>query len=502
MIFLYTMPFIIGFIFALFVPIDFFFRIEWFLFGLEFNVDVIAKQFLFFTSFVWLISAFYAFYTITQEKKQYFFWFILTFVGNYFLCFSFDVISFYILFSLMSISSFGLILHTQTHKAKQAAFVYIKYAIFGEIIIFIGIVSLVFHFGSFNFYNFTNSQIIFAHLLILIGFGIKVGVFLLHSWLPLAHTNAPASASAVLSAVMLKAGVLGWLRFFNETLVYEQMVVYALMIAGVLGILIGFYGLFQDKLKAILAYSSISQMGFVVMMFSLAMYDTSNYQAIITAISFFIIHHAFNKAAIFLLANEIKRSGLNILNLFIFFVASLSLIGLPFTSGALAKKLFKEEIHSSLFLVFLTMGSIITAMLMIRFYLLSKEYTVNKTITKESVIITPLVMMSLLLAYIHDFTFSFSVWQFLPLLIAVVFFLIIVKNNILLKLLPQGDLLHLLPPFPSFEKKIEKSYYKSTKLFYKTKLFFVKVEKTLHKQHYVFFLAIMVLLIWLIIVVF
>ncbi|MGM0519552.1 MAG: complex I subunit 5 family protein [Campylobacterota bacterium] len=476
---------------------------DWFLFGLDFKVDFIAKQFLIFTSFIWTVCAVYAFRTIKENRKSYFFWFTLTFIGNFFLCFSFDVISFYILFSLMSLSSFALILHNRTDEAKNAAFVYIKYAIFGEILIFVAIVGLVYKFSSFHFLNFTNTEFSFMHLLVLIGFGIKVGMFLLNSWLPLAHSNSPASASAVLSGVMLKAGVLGWLRFFNNSLDYTQPLPYVLMLLGMLGILIGFYGLFQDKLKAVLAYSSISQMGFVVMIYSLALYDTKNYDAIVLAILFFIIHHAFNKSAIFLLANEIINNGLNRLNLSIFLITSFSLIGLPFTSGALAKGLFKDEVQWSIFLIFLTLGSIITAILMLRFYLLSKKYELKEEYENNSIIILPLIFMSIFLAYILDFKYSFSIWQLLPLVFAILFFTIIVKKEINIKNLPQGDILYLFSSF-DFSKirinnieNLEKNE-REIKLVLKIKTLLKKIEKTLNKQKYIFTIVIFILLLFLI----
>lgn len=494
--FLVILPFLLGFLFSLFVPVDFFFRVDWFLFGLEFRVDYIAKQFLLFTSFIWLISAVYAMVSIKENKKSYFFWFIFTYIGNLFLCISFDVISFYLFFSLMSLSSFALILHNRSNEAKNATFVYIKYAIFGEVLIFFGIINLVFTFGSFNFSNFINADISYSHLLILIGFGIKIGMFLLHSWLPLAHSNAPASASAVLSAVMLKAGILGWFRFFNSSLEYGEFLPYSLMTLGILGIFIGFYGLFQDKIKAVLAYSSISQMGFVVLIFGVAIYDTKNYDLILIAILFFITHHAFNKAAIFLLANEISKNGLNRLNLFIFFITSFSLIGLPFTSGAMAKDLLKSEVDLFFVLIALTIGSIITAILMIRFYLLSKKYEIKNENFNNSVLILPLIFVSVFLSYILDFNFSFNIWQILPLFIATIFYMVIYKKGLDIKVLPQGDILNL------FNFKINNK--QNLEIENKTKSFNLKffkiIEVFLNEERYVFLVIVLILFILLMLV--
>jgi len=102
--------------------------------------------------------------------------------------------------------------------------------------------------------------------LLLLGFGIKVGMPLLHMWLPLAHPVAPVPASAVLSGVMLKAGLLGWLRFLPLGTAALPETGTLLLTAGLLAMFLGVAaGLCQREPKVLLAYSSISQMGFMTL---------------------------------------------------------------------------------------------------------------------------------------------------------------------------------------------------------------------------------------------
>ena len=389
----------IGFLFSIFVDIGFSYRLDWFIFGLNFHVDFIAKIFLIFSSFVWLMSVFYGFKTITTNQNRYWFWTLLTFIGNYGLILSYDAIGFYIFFSLMSLAAFGLVIHSQSEQAKQAAFVYIKYAIIGEIALFIAILLSANHYSGFSFEFFNTSMDPLAIWLFIVGFGIKAGLLFLHFWLPLAHGNAPAGASAVLSGVMLKAGVLGFIRYFPFGESMEVLGGIALCILGVSGIYTGIIGVFKDKIKVVLAYSSISQMGYIITLLGIGLLKPSLWDAILVAILFFSIHHAINKSALFLLSGEIINNGLNYHYVFLGLIFSLSLIGVGFTSGSLAKEMLMDSISSSSILVpILSFSMIVTTLLMLRVYYLSYNSFNNSNKNIHALyILYPMAVMSLLL---------------------------------------------------------------------------------------------------------
>jgi formate hydrogenlyase subunit 3/multisubunit Na+/H+ antiporter MnhD subunit len=474
-------------LFSIFIPIGFLFHVEWFLFGVSFHVDFVAKLFLLFTSFVWLMSGIYATFTISKEQKAFWFWFAFTFLGNFGLCFVSDILGFYLLFSMMSLGAFGLIIHEKTKEAKEAAFVYIKYAIIGEVLLFIAMISLVFECGGTAFEQITCYNSLFILILVILSFGIKIGLFFLHSWLPLAHSFAPASASAVLSGVMLKAGVLGWIRFFPSHESGYEVVGYSLIALGILAIYGGLYGLTQNKLKSLLAYSSISQMGYIVVLFGLLLLDTQKSELLLYAILTFSAHHALNKSALFLLSAEINRYGLDLKKIALFSFFALSLIGLPFTSGAIAKEILKSGVDSMLLIALLSVGAVVTALLMLRFLSLSRDI---KKITSPIAPLSPvlgLFLASLMLPWILEFSAEFSWMQMLPFFIALAISLLVKKQKLTIPLLPQGDMLTLIgsPTFAMKEKEIEQK--RGEVLSQVLASVFDSLERVLRQERYIFF---------------
>ena len=389
-----------AFFFALFVEIGFHFDIEWFLFGLHFRVDFISKVFLLFSTFVWLISALSAYESITTNQKRYYFWFLLTFVGNFGLIISYDAISFYLFFSLMSLASFGLIIHSQTPEANRAAFLYIKYAIFGEVTLFVAIVLATTHYNGFGFELFVGTMEPFTFWLFVLGFGIKAGVIFLHFWLPLAHGNAPATASAVLSGVMLKVGILGLIRYLPFGQQSDFFAGSILCILGLVGIYAGLYGIFKNQIKVVLAYSSISQMGYLILLLGMGLlYPTLWEETLLIAILFFSAHHAINKSALFLLSGEVIKNGLHVHSMILGAIFALSLVGVGFTSGSAAKELLFDSLEKlPLLAILLTPSMLVTAILMLRVYSLSRKIA-KKELGSFTIfyILYPVALLSLLL---------------------------------------------------------------------------------------------------------
>lgn len=390
------------FIWALFVDVGAAFAFESLLFGLHFRVDFIAKIFLIFSSFLWFVATFYSHISITNRRKRYWFWFALTFVGNILLIIADDALSFYLFFSLMSLCAFGLIIHSLTPAASKSAFVYIRYAILGEIALFVAILIASKHYGGFGFWLFDSKMPTLALWLFIFGFGIKGGIFLLHFWLPLAHANAPAAASALLSGVMLKAGILGLIRFlpFGESV--ELYAGVFLCSFGLIGIYFGLYGLFRTKIKETLAYSSISQMGYLFVLLGSALLEPRYWDEILLAIIFFSLHHAINKSALFFLAGEIMHSGLHKRHLILLLLFGSSLVGVLFSSGARAKEMMLSSLESfPLLLTLLAPTLFVTALLMLRFGYLSLR--LPKSALKYSLalpILYSLALLSLLIPYI------------------------------------------------------------------------------------------------------
>jgi formate hydrogenlyase subunit 3/multisubunit Na+/H+ antiporter MnhD subunit len=353
--------------------------LRWLLLGTRLGLDGTGRVFLGFTASLWLAAGVYGFgyFKSESEARRFFIYFQLSMVGNFGLILALDAISFFVFFTLMSFAAYGLIVHEQSVENLRAGRVYMILVILGEILLFTALLALSSN-GEPASLPIAGSQGVSTWVLALLiaGFGIKAGVLPLHVWLPLAHSAAPTPASAVLSGAMIKAGLLGWLRFLpiGEASMPEWGV--ALMVAGVIAAFYGVVvGVVQRNPKTVLAYSSISQMGYMTVAVGAGLSVPHAWPAILAATLVYAVHHALAKGALFLgvgaAASATKRTAV-MLGLAL---PALALAGAPFSSGAIAKFV----LHSSLsdvgvpqvqsLLVLLSIAAVGTTILMVRFLL-------------------------------------------------------------------------------------------------------------------------------------
>lgn len=193
---------------------------------------------------------------------------------------AFDVILFYAFFEVTLIPLFFLIAIWGGPQRKHAAFKFFLYTLAGSLITLLGVVSLVLHAASTGLTNPTSipalagwlqdhplsaSMQVALFLAISIGFLIKVPVFPFHTWLPLAHVEAPTAGSVLLAGVLLKLGTLGFLRLCLPMLPEASATVGlpAIGILSVVGIIYGsLCALGQRDIKKLVAYSSVAHLGF------------------------------------------------------------------------------------------------------------------------------------------------------------------------------------------------------------------------------------------------
>lgn len=328
-------------------------EVGWFFMGGCIGLDFIGQRFLFLTALVWLVAAWFAQgYLVDDERPHHFmFFYLLSMAFNFSLILAQDMLGFYLFFALMSFSAYGLIIHRQTREAKQAGVVYIILVMVGEVALFIGMVLLAGRMADMGLASVaTTASSIPCLLFILLAFAIKAGSLPLHVWLPLAHPVAPVPASAVLSGVMIKAGLLGWLRFLPTGVDISLPGWAGLFI--VLGMSAAFYGvvlgLGQQNVKTVLAYSSISQMGLMTMMVGCGLLVPRLWPQVMAAVSLYALHHGLAKTSLFLGVGVARRSldqGMATLLLLGLLLASLALAGAPLTSGSFAKLCFKGLVH-------------------------------------------------------------------------------------------------------------------------------------------------------------
>lgn len=322
--------------------------------GARFGLDAGSRIFLLFTAALWLAGGVHAAGYLHDDPRRDAFWlfWLAAMAGNLGLVLAQDAASFYVFFALMSFASYGLVVHARTPAALEAGRVYLALVVVGELALFAAIALAWQAAGSLRFdaiaAGLAGSPLRDAVIaLTLVGFGIKVGALPLHVWLPLAHPVAPTPASAVLSGAMIKAGLLGWLKLLP--LGAMAMPAWGQLLIG-LGLAAAFaaalVGATQRQAKAALAYSSISQMGFITVAVGVALAVPAAAPAATAAATLYAFHHAFAKAALFLGVSLAGAATPPARALWMLGLAlpALTLAGAPLTSGYAAKAALKAAL--------------------------------------------------------------------------------------------------------------------------------------------------------------
>ncbi|MFN3750294.1 MAG: complex I subunit 5 family protein [Thiobacillus sp.] len=316
--------------------------------GVRLGLDATGRLFLFFTALVWLLAGWFARGWLAGDARQPRFWtfFLATQAGNLGLCLALDAVSFYVLFALMSFSAYGLVIHAGSDEALRAGRVYLAMAVLGETLLVAGLMFAVGSAGTHHFAGLAAAPMSnTAAALLIAGFGVKLGLPLLHMWLPLAHPVAPVPASAVLSGVMLKAGLLGWLRCLPLGAQALPEAGATLMLAGLVAMFLGVAaGLMQRDLKVLLAYSSVSQMGYLSLGVGAGLLSPAAWPLLLPALGLYALHHALAKSALFLGAGLFHAHGANAPRRAALALPALALAGAPLTSGVLAKTGLKQAL--------------------------------------------------------------------------------------------------------------------------------------------------------------
>jgi formate hydrogenlyase subunit 3/multisubunit Na+/H+ antiporter MnhD subunit len=316
--------------------------------SMSLGIDPVGRAFLLLTALLWTVVGVFAHsYMKSDARRASFTGFLLfTGAGNVGVTLSHDMLSFYLFFALMTFAAYGLVVHTRAADALRAGRVYIVMAVAGEALVVAGLFALVAANAGTLFDDVPEiyrslAQPELVATLLLFGFGVKAGLVPLHVWLPLAHPVAPTPASALLSGALIKAGVLGWLRFLPvgdlsmPTLgaVTMTLGVFATIVAAAVGVT-------QRDPKTVLAYSSISQMGFLTVGIGAALLLPTAAPLLVLGVAVYALHHAPAKAALFL-AVALVRSRTRRWVLVVAALPALVLAGAPLTSGAIAKMSLK-----------------------------------------------------------------------------------------------------------------------------------------------------------------
>jgi formate hydrogenlyase subunit 3/multisubunit Na+/H+ antiporter MnhD subunit len=351
--------------------------LPWLLLGVELGLDETARVFLWFSGLLWLAASLYAAGSEAGERRdaRYRVFFLLAMSGNLGLIVAQDMVSFYLGFTLMGLAVYGLVVHAASQHARRAGRRYLAWTIAGELLLFVAVVTLAAqNGGALGFSDLRlNPPAGWVTLFLIVGFGIKLALPGLHLWLPQTYFVTPTPAVAVLSGAMIKAGLLGWLRFLPpgdaELAGWGQ----ALMVAGVTGIFFGaLAGLRQRQPRLLLAYSSISKMGVLTTGMGATLAWPAAAPALIGALAIYAAHHALVKGALFLGLGLVERGGLRRWTLAGLGFLALALAGAPLTSGALAKSVLTAGLPPQAhdLVLVLAASAFATTVLMARFLFL------------------------------------------------------------------------------------------------------------------------------------
>ena len=327
-----------------------------------FAFDSVGRWFLVAVLLLYTLTLFYAFMYLRIEERE------ATFLAFYFVslgalisvCASDNLVTAYLGFELTTLSTVPLVLHEQTKDAVAAGLKYLFYSIGGALLGLLG-VFVVYHFAgesvAFVPGGILDAVRVAGHegtlrvacFLAILGYGTKAGMYPMHGWLPTAHPIAPAPASALLSGIIAKSGVLVIIRFVfysvGPELIRGTWVQYAWIGIALVTVFMGSMMAFQEKvLKKRLAYSTISQISYVMVGLALLTQDGLNGSLLQ------VMQHAASKACLFLCAGafiylynkrrveELAGIGKTMpVVLWCFTFAAMSLVGIPPMGGFTSK---------------------------------------------------------------------------------------------------------------------------------------------------------------------
>lgn len=327
---------------------------------ISFNIEPLGMLFALIASFLWLITTIYSIGYMRSHKEQnqtrFYVCFAIAIGSVMGITFASNLFTLFIFYEVLTLSTYPLVTHAGTEQAKKGGRIYLGILLSTSIVFFLlAIISTWFVAGDLDFkpggvFGPDVDKTVAGTILVLFIFGIgKAAIMPFHRWLPAAMV-APTPVSALLHAVaVVKAGVFTVLKiciyiFGIDLLAVLPSTQFLLYLAGASILLASLVAMRQDNLKARLAYSTVSQLGYITLGALLA---TS---AGIMGSSMHIATHAFGKITLFFCAgailvaahkskiSEMRGLGRQMpITMAAFFIASLSIIGVPPTGGTWSK---------------------------------------------------------------------------------------------------------------------------------------------------------------------
>ena len=346
--------------------------------SLSISVDYLSAFFLALIGLVSFLGTLYSYRYMdiypTQSVARFYHCLILFIVGMIGVVSVSDMFFFFVFWEFMTLTSYFLVIYEKEDPVVlRAGLKYFIMTHIGTAAMFIGAILLQTEVGSFAFSRLREAmggmiesnpiQLLFILTLFLLGFGTKAGMYPVGTWLPNAHPAAPSGVSAILSGVMIKMGVYGFLRLFFFLLPFSTYsLAYGIVIAafGVISLFMGtISALLQHDSKRLLAFHSIGQIGYILLGIGtgLAFLKTNPVLSLVATMAgiYHLVNHACFKGLLFLNAGSILyKTGTRDLNklgglyslmpltAWVTLIASFSIAGIPPFNGFVSKWLIYQ----------------------------------------------------------------------------------------------------------------------------------------------------------------
>lgn len=328
---------------------------------MKLRVDDVGRLFAILTSFMWVMAIMFSFEYMDHEgHKTRFYSFMLLCLGvSVGLPLSGNIFTMYMFYEMLTVLSMPLVIHSYSKEAINAGKRYLMFSFFGASLVLTGFLFLNYFGTTLDFtaggvldmvkVSQNPTLVLVLFVLMFIGFSVKAGMFPLHAWLPTAHPIAPAPASALLSGVITKAGVVAIIRvtfyLFGAEFISGTWAHTGLLVLTLVSVFLGSMLAYKEQhFKRRLAYSSVSQLSYIL--FGIIILSTNG----LTGALMHVIAHSAIKVTLFFVAgvmifkaeihhvDEVTGLGKSMpITMWCYSLVSLGLIGIPPTTGYVSK---------------------------------------------------------------------------------------------------------------------------------------------------------------------
>lgn len=349
--------------------------------GIIFRIDLLSLMFMIFAGLIFFVVSLYTSVDIKGcgRERSFYLFYMITYISTIGTLMAGDLLSFFMFFEIVTFASFALMVHERGQKVIEAGSIYIYFGVFGGLSILAGILVLSAYTQNYEwitlgqkFGDMGVAKYLSAGFFI-IGFGIKAGMVPLHHWVPVVYPKSHLSVNALSSGILMKVGGYGILRLIisviTSTLLQDQVRVSTVLITlkdigavliwlGIITMVVGVIAaLEQERMVRMLAYHSVSQMGYVIMGIGVAAYLGLDGSMGFAGSVYHMINHGLFKALLFMVAGVVffKTREKNMYNLgglwrkmpvasIVGLIACLGIAGMPLFNGFASKSILHHAI--------------------------------------------------------------------------------------------------------------------------------------------------------------